>query len=641
MNLLQIKGIGPKVNSNLNKKGIESLLDLLFFLPIRYEDRTKKADFFSDSKGYFVGTVIDKHMYKARTGKNILTLKVASDGFVIDIVYFNSMYLDSKFKHGVSYVFYGSIERKYNKIQCVHPKFDYERNIKTFTRIDPVYSSINGVSQLNIKKYIREALNYKIDEYLDLSVTLTDALRELHFPTSRDNYLVALHRFILHEFLMYIGERKVFVREEKPAYKIKKSDYDEFKQMVEFSLTKDQLGAMDDIYKDLKSKYTLNRLVQGDVSSGKSVVAYFAIYLSYKNNTQSAYMAPTELLARQQYEAMKRYFKEEDMVLLTSSVKNKKEVYERVKSGEAKVIVGTHALIQDKLEFKNLSLVITDEEHRFGVNQRKMLRDKGDNVDILMLSATPIPRTLTKIIYSHMDVSIIAMKPSNRGRVITDVISGGNREMVYDVIDAEVKKGNNAYIIYPLIDENSNFEAQSIEENEKKLKERFKGKVEFIHGKMKAADKDKKIEDFKSSKKPILVSTTVVEVGIDVSNATVILIEDANMYGLSQLHQLRGRIGRGIDDSYCYLLSSKKDIPRLEILKRTNDGFEIAKEDLKLRGPGEIRGLRQHGDYDFRKADYYKHTHILKEASDMLDSKEVLDRINKWRSKYESDSWKG
>ncbi len=641
MNLLQIKGIGPKVNTSLNKKGIKSLLDLLFFLPIRYEDRTKKIDFFQREKGYFVGTLIDKQFYKARTGKSVLTLKVASEGFVIDVIYFNSMYLDSKFKHGVRYVFYGSIDRKFNKLQCVHPTFDLEENIDAFTIIDPIYSKVQGVSQHNMKKYIKEALTMDMEDYIDTSISLIDALKELHFPTSRDRYLSALHRFILHEFLMYISERKVFTRCNKSAYKVNQSDVRAFKDMIGFELTKDQENAMDDIFSDLISEHSLNRLIQGDVSSGKSIVAYFAIYLSYKNGTQSAYMAPTELLAKQQYEAMLTYFDPADIALLTSSVKNKKTVYDRIKRGEIKIVVGTHAIVQEGLEFSNLSLVVTDEEHRFGVNQRQALSEKGDNVDILMLSATPIPRTLTKIIYSHMDVSIIAMKPSSRGRIETKIISSGDRERVYKLIDQEIAKGNNAYIIYPLIDENEHFDAESIEKNTNRLKKRFRDKVEFIHGKMKSSEKEEKIMNFKSSKKPILVSTTVVEVGIDVSNATIIMIEDSYRYGLSQLHQLRGRVGRGKEDSFCFLVSDKKEIPRLEILEKTADGFVIAKEDLKLRGPGEIRGIKQHGDYNFYKADIYKHTTILKEANDMLSTKECLLKIAKWRKKYESNSGQG
>ncbi len=641
MNLLQIKGIGPKVNTSLNKKGIQSLLDLLFFLPIRYEDRTKKIDFFNNEKGYFIGTVIDKHLYKARTGKTILTLKVASEGFVIDVVYFNSMYLESKFKHGIRYVFYGSIDRKFNKLQCIHPTFDFEKHMDSFTVIEPIYSKINGVSQFNIKKYVKEALQFDIEEYLDNAMTLKEALTEIHFPTSRDHYLLALHRFILHEFLMYISERKLFTRKKKSAYIVTEMDVKSFNNMIDFELTKEQVKAMDDIYSDVVSEHSLNRLIQGDVSSGKSIVAYFAIYLSYKNGTQSAYMAPTELLAKQQYESMLKYFNPEDVVLLTSSVKNKKVIYDKIKNGEIKVVVGTHAILQEKLQFNNLSLVVTDEEHRFGVNQRQALTQKGKNVDILMLSATPIPRTLTKIIYSHMDVSILSMKPSSRGEVKTQIVSKRERERVYQIIDEEVNKGNNAYIIYPLIDENENFEAESIEENIERLKKRFENKVEFIHGKMKASEKEEKISDFKLSKKPILVSTTVVEVGIDVSNATIIMIEDANRYGLSQLHQLRGRVGRGVDNSYCFLVSDKKEIPRLEILEKTSDGFVIAKEDLKLRGPGEIRGIKQHGDYRFYKADIYKHIHILKEANELLSTKSFLDKINKWRNRYEGDSRQG
>lgn len=642
MNLLSIKGIGEKVNKNLNKKGIYSIFDMLFFFPIRFEDRTKKINYFSNEKGYFIGKVINKSLYKSRFSKNILNVQISSDGFIIDVVFFNSLYLDSKFKHHKDYVFYGNLNRNYSKLQCVHPSFDVLENFNDFTVIDPIYSKIYGVSQNNIKKYIKHALELNIDEYLiETDMSLKNAIIELHFPTTRKNYLQALKRFILHEFLMYISDKMKVNFKNKKSYNINEKDCWDFYKMLDFELTNDQLEATKQIYNDLISNRSLNRLIQGDVSSGKSVVAYFAMYLAYKNSGQAAYMAPTEILAIQQYEALLKYFNKNEVVLLTSNIKNKKDVYDKIENGSCKIIVGTQALIQSKLKYNNLMLVVIDEEHRFGVNQREALIKKGDNVDLLTLSATPIPRTLSKILYSHINVSIIAQKPSNRKEIITKIVDKSYRERLYSIIDNEVEKGHTAYIIYPLIDENEDLEFESIEENVQKLSKRFKNKVAFIHGKMNSKEKNEIIDNFKNMKNPILVSTTVVEVGIDVSNASVMIIEDAYRYGLSQLHQLRGRIGRSNIDSYCYLVSDKNEKERLKILERCSDGFEISKEDLRLRGPGEIRGLRQHGDYNFYKADIYKHINILNDANNILKEKENLERINLWRQKYESNSWKG
>ncbi len=623
MSLDNIKMLGPKRKKILNSMGIYSVEDLVYLLPNNYEDRSVPLVFFNGKTGWFEARVISKSKRYIKSGRTLSKITVSSDGYVVDLIYF-SPYAYQSFKMDKDYVIYGKLDYHYGNFEMVHPSFigADDKNRASFLSIQPVYPYIKGIPNITFSKIIKNVLEtHTIDEVLleeDLDkfslIGINEAFRQMHYPTSRKNYARAKYRLIFNEFFNYLLDIRGIESRKKPPYST--GDIRDFKDKINFSLTSDQEKTIKEIKSDFESDFQMIRMLQGDVGSGKSIVAYYAIFEAYRNSFQSAYLAPTQLLASQHYQLLSEIFSEDEVVLIDSNTTGKKKLYSEIKSGKYRVIVGTHAIFQDELEYNNLDLIVIDEQHRFGINQRNKLLKKGNNPNLLMMSATPIPRTLSMVLNRSLNVSYLEEKPSGRIEIKTKLLNKNNISKAYAHVKNEILKGHKAYIVYARIEESEDI--KSIESEMKNMKDLFGDDVIFLHGKMKAKEKTKAIEEFKNGSKHVLVSTTVVEVGIDVSDASVMIINDSHLFGLSQLHQIRGRVGRSNIASTVYMITDKNIPERLRILEQTTNGFEIADADLKLRGPGEIRGLSQHGKLEFKLADISKHSDILKDVDRLL-----------------------
>ena len=568
-----------------------------------------------------------------------------SDGeTVIRVTIFNNKYLAKALRTFDDYILYGKVEKTFTSASMSSPQI--ERADKA--EVHPVYPTTEKLSVKAISNSVRNALALvgKIPETLsddilkkyDL-VSLDFATRQIHFPTDEKNVEPARHRLIFDELLtLQLGLLKLKEKDVKGnSCKIKKDFTNEFYSLLPFTPTGAQQRAVADCIEDMQSDRMMNRLIQGDVGSGKTAVAGAVIYTVIKNGAQAALMAPTEILATQHFESFKKLFASTDVrvALLTGSVKagEKKEIKRALCNGEIDLIVGTHALIQNDVEFENLGLVCTDEQHRFGVQQRANLAMKGDNPHLMVMSATPIPRTLGLIIYGDLDISLLDELPPGRQEIRTDVVTSAYHKRIYKFIRDAVDRGEQAYIVCSLVDEGESDLISAKEYADNLAKNEFVGySVGLLHGKMKPAEKDKVMQSFAEGETQILVSTTVVEVGVDVPNATVMLIENADRFGLSQLHQLRGRVGRGKNKSYCILVSDNKSDSsreRLQVMKHTSNGFDIADYDLKSRGPGDFFGKRQHGLPDLKIADMLEDTETLRQCREcalkMLESDPRLD----------------
>ena len=514
--------------------------------------------------------------------------------------------------------------------------------------LQPIYGLTSGLSNKTITKTIRQLLENlpMYSEFLSEDIRqryqLADinyALRTIHFPLSMEELLVSRKRLVFDEFLLFIisVRRMKEKAEETPnCFPVKETWLtEEVIERLPYSLTNAQLNAWHEIERDLAGRTMMSRLVQGDVGSGKTILAFLAMFLVADNGYQAALMAPTEVLARQHYEGFLKLMEEQGLsfptVLLTGSdtAKEKRIAYERIASGEAAIIIGTHALIQEKVEYANLALVITDEQHRFGVKQREALTTRGNPPNVLVMSATPIPRTLAIILYGDLDISVIDELPAKRLPIKNCVVNTSYRPKAYSFIEKQVRQGRQAYVICPMVEESEGMDAENVLDYTQKLKENLPSdiRIEYLHGKMKPKEKNRVMESFAAGEIQVLVSTTVVEVGVNVPNATVMMVENAERFGLAQLHQLRGRVGRGEYQSYCIFIQGNQDqiSKRLEILNKSNDGFYIAGEDLKLRGPGDLFGIRQSGDMEFRIGDIYNDSTILKEASEAAEEILSLD----------------
>ena len=662
----KLKGIGEKTKEGFLGLGIETVDNLLHYYPRTYDkyEYISKISEICDMERFAInGTVIANPKLVKFSGKTMLTVLVSDGGEdILEIKYFNANYLLKTLKKGANYVFRGYVKLIGKRFMMSQPKmFKPEEYQKLEGTIAPIYSINKEISNNRIEKAVKEALTLKEyeDEYLDANelkanklININDSIRSIHFPDSEEALGNARRRIIFEEFLSFIDMIKSDESNNQKLINdtpfIEVSDCRILAEKLPYSLTNAQKRTIEEIFTDMTSDKVMNRLVQGDVGSGKTIVAIMALLLCAANGYQGAMMAPTEVLARQHYENI------EDMVrkyciclrpvLLTgkTTAKNRREVLEKIKSGEANVIIGTHALFQDKVEFKNLKLVITDEQHRFGVSQREELRDKGLKPHILVMSATPIPRTLAMIVFGNLDISIMDELPKNRIPIQNCVVSSNFRKKAYEKIESEVKNGHQAYVICPMIDESEedNINLKNVTDHTKELQSFFGDRIRVtcLHGKMKQDQKNRIMDDFKSGLIDVLVSTTVVEVGVDVSNATVMIIENSERFGLSQLHQLRGRIGRSTFDSYCIMISDSKNqdtIERLKILNQTNDGFEIAKKDMQLRGPGELAGVRQSGALNFSLGDVIEDSDILMLASNVYES--VKDRIKNRKSRLKID----
>lgn len=643
-----LKGVGEKTARLYNKLGIFTVDDLIRHYPRKYLDYSNTVsvkDAPPDTPVFIKATMITPVKESMiRKGLTLYKCNFSDGETVIRVTIFNNKYLAKALRTFDDYILYGKVEKTFTSASMSSPQI--ERADKA--EVHPVYPTTEKLSVKAISNSVRNALALvgKIPETLsddilkkyDL-VSLDFATRQIHFPTDEKNVEPARHRLIFDELLtLQLGLLKLKEKDVKGnSCKIKKDFTNEFYSLLPFTPTSAQQRAVADCIEDMQSDRMMNRLIQGDVGSGKTAVAEAVIYTVIKNGAQAALMAPTEILATQHFESFKKLFESTDVrvALLTGSVKagEKKEIKRALCNGEIDLIVGTHALIQNDVEFENLGLVCTDEQHRFGVQQRANLAMKGDNPHLMVMSATPIPRTLGLIIYGDLDISLLDELPPGRQEIRTDVVTSAYHKRIYKFIRDAVDRGEQAYIVCSLVDEGESDLISAKEYADNLAKNEFVGySVGLLHGKMKPAEKDKVMQSFAEGETQILVSTTVVEVGVDVPNATVMLIENADRFGLSQLHQLRGRVGRGKNKSYCILVSDNKSDSsreRLQVMKHTSNGFDIADYDLKSRGPGDFFGKRQHGLPDLKIADMLEDTETLRQCREcalkMLESDPRLD----------------
>lgn len=634
-----VKGVGEARAKLLEKLGIRTVEDMLYFFPRYVEDRSSYKSIHQWTDGetvYFQGTVY-REMMENRIKRNMVvyTLIVENDGDFANMVWFNNKYLKNVFEVGKTYQFYGKVSIKYGKKQLTNPTYEpLDSNLHT-GRVVPTYALTDKLYQKNIRAIAKNCLDMaggKIKEYIPGWVReeyglceINYAISSIHFPQNMDDYNIARYRLVFEELLMLqlglFSMKQVKHTEHAPVIPARDA-MRAFTEKLPFSLTGAQINVLKEIAADMEKDTPMSRLVQGDVGSGKTVVAFAAIWAAVQQGMQGALMAPTEVLASQHYETALHYFAEEEVALLTGSVtgKKKQETIARIGSGSAKCVIGTHALIEDAVEFANLGLVVTDEQHRFGVNQRAKLSQKGGSPHMLVMSATPIPRTLALILYGDLDISIVNEMPPGRTPVKTYVIEEELRSRAYGFVGKHIAAGRQAYVVCPLVEESEKIDTKAATELAEQLAAIFpQYRVELLHGKMRPKQKNEIMQRFAAGETQILVSTTVIEVGVNVPNATVMVVENAERFGLSQLHQIRGRVGRGSEQSFCILFNQGKNQEarqRLGIMAKTTDGFEIARQDLELRGPGDFLGTRQHGMPTLKIADLLTDVAVLKEVQE-------------------------
>jgi len=668
-----LKGIGSFKAKKLSNLGIRTIGDLVYYYPKRYKDKsviTKIKELtpagFYNVKGKIVSKAVES---RSRRGLLITRLMVSDETGSLVVVFYNNRYAKDLFKPGDIFVFSGRTSLINNSIALEVPEYEKvsSNNINAIG-IMPEYGLTEGLSQKEIRKAVHAALEYidnTVEEVFPAEfrtrfklAEINFSLKNIHFPDTQKNLQMAIRRlkfqevFFLQSYLIRL--RGMSVDQEKGIEFKARGQVKTFISKLPYSLTNAQNRVLEEVLIDMEKPVTMNRLIQGDVGSGKTVIAFLALLNCVKSGYQGVMMAPTEILAAQHFETIKEYLKlgNEDIniALLTGSMKvsNKREVLENVREGNIQIIIGTHALLSEGVEFKKLGLVITDEQHRFGVRQRAILKSKAINPDMLVMSATPIPRTLSLVLYGDLDISVIDELPPNRKKVETYFIGSDKRERLYNFVKKQIEEGRQAYIVCPLVEESEKLELNSAKEYCENIKKSyFKDyNIGLIYGKMKNEEKDKIMEDFKNGHIHIIVSTTVIEVGINVPNATIMLIENAERFGLAQLHQLRGRVGRGSHQSYCILISdsnSESARERLKFMTKTNDGFLIAKKDLELRGSGEILGTKQHGLPEFRLVDLSKDYDIIKESKEAIEflykQKRIEDEEYQKMAKYLNDEF--
>ncbi len=610
-----VKGIGPKKADKLNKLGIFTLKDLLYYFPRQFEDRNnlKKIAQLEDGEKVTIKAVISSiNTFSPKEGMTLTKIDVKDETGSAKLVFFNKSYIKNTFRPGDSILVFGKVKKKFNNLELTSCELEYLTNSpKNTCRFMPVYQLTYGVTNKEIMSIIRTVLEDKeliIQEYMPQRIiekyrlcSIDFAVRNIHSPSSKESLKIALYRIVFEELLILQLGLFVFKSGRNKEDGIKFETSKDLKKIISalpFKLTKAQNRALDEIIQDMNLEKIMNRLVQGDVGSGKTVVALLALANCVLNGYQGALMAPTEILAGQHYisltESLKDFGINVGLLIGSLTKKQKDTVLEQIKNNEIDILIGTHALIEDKVEFNNIGLVITDEQHRFGVMQRSKLSLKGANPDILVMTATPIPRTLALILYGDLDISIIDELPPGRQPIETIAIEKSKRDRAYNnLVRREVESGRQVYIVCPLVEESEAIEAKSAVELVEELRAEYFHdlRLGLLHGKMKSSEKDEVMRLFKNKEIDILVSTTVIEVGVNVPNATLMIIENAERFGLAQLHQLRGRVGRGSHKSYCVLIyDSKTDVcrQRMAIMEETNDGFKISEKDLEIRGPGEF-----------------------------------------------------
>ncbi len=675
MNIREMKGIGDKTAGLFEKLNINTTSDLIGFYPRDYEIFGEVVTVSNVTAGevcaircIIKGTVSLRYL----SGLSVIVFQAADTTGEIQITIFNEPYMKKNLRSGMFYVFRGMVQKKGKRTvmeqpHCYKPD-DYDRLIGV---LQPVYHVTKGISNRTVAKFVKKAFEH---ENMVLSEQSTDsclsefipadyiarnsvcshaeAVNWMHYPLSRESVIEARHRLVYEEFLIFLINIRSYRKEENetvnPYPMIPVADTGRLLEKLPYNLTDDQMKTWREIESDMSGRYVMNRLIQGDVGSGKTIIAILALVMTAANGHQGSMMAPTEVLAEQHFKVISEMTEKYGLplrpVLLTGSVTAaaKRELYRKMKDGTYNVIIGTHALIQEKAEYKDLALAITDEQHRFGVRQRVGLSEKGNIPHIIVMSATPIPRTLAMILYGDLNISVIRQMPAGRRMIRNTVVGPEYREKLYQFIVSQVNMGHQAYIICPMV-EGDDGGANGME-NVKDYAERLRGvipesiRIGTLNGRMKPADKTKIMDEFQKAEIDILISTTVVEVGVNVPNATVMMIENAEHFGLAQLHQLRGRVGRGNAQSYCIFVntSGEKDASeRLKVLTESNDGFEIAAEDMKRRGPGDIFGIRQSGDMPFCLADIYQDTDILaaadRDADEILGSDPKLEKAENIR----------
>lgn len=652
--IMELKGIGEKNAALFHKLNIETIEDLLYYFPKDYE-RFPTITTIDDvlakslSKGAILATVSTNPTLQRMKGKSLVKWVARdTDNQPFTVTFFNMPYLKNSIKAGKQYVFYGAVNSKNGSVFMSHPKmFQYAEYVALEENLIPVYPKTKGLSDHIISKFQQLALNELSDnaqEFLPAGIVermdfmpVKEALKCMHFPKNIEQVSLARSRFAYEEFLWFLMAMKQQSREKKRGQApemIETADANRLMEALPYALTDSQNAAFESMKKDMLEGICLNRLLQGDVGSGKTIVAVLLMLLAVSNGYQTSMMAPTEVLARQHFETISEMTEKYKLpfkpVLLVGSntAKQKREIYAGIADGSYNIILGTHAIIQDKVEFKNLALVITDEQHRFGVKQRESLVNKSNqDIHTVVMSATPIPRSLAIVLYGDMDVTEMKELPSKRLPIKNCVVDQRYRPTAYKFMQSEIDKGHQVYIICPMAEPGVMEELENVVDYAKELRNQFPESVRIahLHGKMKPKQKTEIMESFASGQIDILVSTTVIEVGINVPNATVMMVENAQRFGLATLHQIRGRVGRGSAQSYCIFMESEtrgQVNERLSILNRSNNGFEIANEDLKLRGPGDFMGTMQSGSFQFRFADIYRDADMLKVAS--MDANEIL-----------------
>ncbi|OUQ21843.1 ATP-dependent DNA helicase RecG [Lachnoclostridium sp. An14] len=644
--ITSLKGVGEKTGRLFEKLGVHTVGELLEYYPRgydAYEPPVSIGELRPDAIAAVEG-LLKKDGDVRRFSRVAVTVAELSDGTgSLQLTWYNMPFLRTTLRAGSRFVFRGRVVKKNGRLTMEQPEiFSLASYEGVAGSMQPIYGQTKGLGNKTITKAVSQALSGRgmEREYLPEDIRTRHelaeynfALEHIHFPTSRQELLFARKRLVFDEFFLFIlsvrhlkekrqDRRSRFVLARRP-------EVEQFQRSLPYALTEAQEKVLNEVFDDMASGMPMNRLIQGDVGSGKTIVAVLALLQAAYNGCQGALMAPTEVLARQHYESMTELFAAHGVdkvpVLITGSMtaKEKRLAYERIASHEADIIVGTHAIIQEKVIYDRLALVITDEQHRFGVGQREALGEKGDRPHVLVMSATPIPRTLAIILYGDLDISIIDQMPVGRLPIKNCVVDPSWRPKAYRFIEKEVAAGRQAYVICPMVEESEMLEAENVLDYAEKLRKELPSsiRVEFLHGKMKGKEKNAVMEAFAANEIQVLVSTTVVEVGVNVPNATVMMIENAERFGLAQLHQLRGRVGRGKHQSYCIMVNCGEEGAgeRLDILNRSNDGFAIASEDLKLRGPGDIFGVRQSGDMEFKLADIFTDANVLKTVSEEVD----------------------
>lgn len=653
-----LKGIGEKTGKLFEKLGVVTIDDLLSYYPRAYDAYEPPVSIgqLKEQAVMAVESALVRGADLLRLGHmQIVSVQLKDLTGSLQVSWYNMPYMRANLKTGVTYVFRGRVVKKRGRMVMEQPEVFTPDSYQALAgSMQPVYGQTRGLSNktivraqqmaLEMRKMEREYMPPDLRRRYELA-EINYAMEHIHFPADQTELLFARKRLVFDEFFMFlVGVRRLKEHREDrhSAFMIKESEeVAAFQSSLPYALTGAQERALREVYGDMGSGLVMNRLIQGDVGSGKTIIAILALLEAAYNGYQGALMVPTEVLARQHFESMTGLFEKQGIekvpVLVTGSMtaKEKRLAYAKIASHEADIIIGTHALIQEKVVYDNLALVITDEQHRFGVGQRELLSSKGQEPHVLVMSATPIPRTLAIILYGDLDISVIDELPAGRQTIKNCVVDSGYRPKAYAFIERQVAEGHQAYVICPMVEESEMIEAENVLDYTKALRKALPPSVtvEYLHGKLKGKEKNAIMERFAAGEIHVLVSTTVIEVGVNVPNATVMMIENAERFGLAQLHQLRGRVGRGKDQSYCIMVNCSRDQgagERLDILNRSNDGFYIASEDLKLRGPGDIFGLRQSGDMEFKLADIFTDANILKKVSEevnrLLDEDPQLEK---------------